>query len=98
MKKRMIPGIGWSLLAGYMAFETIRLYSLMTRPDGTLIPDADVAFGLYLFGGLLELNDSLTYPNAPPYLFALGAVTVLLALAAALCFRWARRRKPDDRT
>ena len=98
MKKRMVPGIVLSALAVYMAFETARLYSLMTRPDGTLITDADVAFGLYLFGGLLELNDSLTYPNAPPYLFALGAVTVLLALAAALCFRWARRRKPDDRT
>ena len=52
-----------------------------------------VAFGLYLFGGLLELNPSLTYPNAPPYLFALCAVTALLALAAVLCFRWARRGK-----
>ena len=98
MKKRIVPGIVLSALAVYMAFETARLHSLMTRPDGTLITDADVAFGLYLFGGLLELNDSLTYPNAPPYLFALGAVTVLLALTAALCFRWARRRKPDDRT
>ena len=98
MKKRMIPGIVLSGLTVYMAFETVCLYSLMTRPDGTLITDADVAFGLYLFGGLLELHESLTYPNAPPDLFALGAVTVLLALAAALCFRWARRRKPDDRT
>ncbi len=70
-----------------------RLYSLITRPDGTFITDADVAFGLYLFGGLLELNPSLTYPNAPPYLFALCAVTALLALAAVLCFRWARRGK-----
>ena len=69
-----------------MVFETVRLYSLITRPDGTFITDADVAFGLYLFGGLLELNPSLTYPNAPPYLFALCAVTVLLALAAVLCF------------
>ena len=91
MKKRMIPGIVLSLLTVYMAFETVCLYSLITRPDGTFITDADVAFGLYLFGGLLELNDSLTYPNAPPYLFALCAATVLLALAAALCFRWARR-------
>ena len=93
MKKRMIPGFLLSILAVYMAFETVRLYSLITRPDGTFITDADVAFGLYLFGGLLELNDSLTSPNAPPYLFALCAVTVLLALAAVLCFRWARRGK-----
>ena len=98
MKKRMIPGIVLSGLTVYMAFETVCLYSLMTRPDGTLITDADVAFGLYLFGGLLELRESLTDPNAPPYLFALGAVTVLLALAAALCFRWARRRKPDGKS
>ena len=95
MKKRMIPGIVLSGLTVYMAFETVCLYSLMTRPHGTLITDADVAFGLYLFGGLLELNDRLTDPNAPPYLFALGAVTVLLALSAVLCFRWARRRKED---
>ena len=95
MKKRMIPGILLSVLTVYMAFETVRLYSLITRPDGTFITDTDVGFGLYLFGGLLELHPNLTYPNAPPYLFALGAGTVLLALAAALCFRWARRRKPD---
>ena len=93
MKKRMALGILLSALAVYMVFETVRLYSLITRPDGTFITDADVAFGLYLFGGLLELNPSLTYPNAPPYLFALCAVTALLALAAVLCFRWARRGK-----
>ena len=98
MKKRMIPGIVLSGLTVYMAFETACLYSLMIRPDGTLITDADVGFGLSLFGGLLELRESLTDPNAPPYLFALGAVTVLLALAAALCFRWARRRKPDGKS
>ena len=93
MKKRMIPGILLSALAVYMAFETVRLYSLITRPDGTFITDADVAFGLYLFGGLLELNPSLTYPNAPLYFFALCAVTALLALAALLCFWRARRGK-----
>ena len=93
MKKRMIPGILLSILAVYMAFETVRLYSLITRPDGTFITDAEVGLGLYPFGGLLELIESLTYPNARPYLSALCAVTVLLALAAVLCFRWARRGK-----
>ena len=93
MKKLMAPGIVLSVLAVYLAFETVLLYNLITRPDGTFITDADVAFGLYLFGGLLELNPSLTYPNAPPYLIALCAVTALLALAAVLCFRWARRGK-----
>ena len=73
MKKRMIPGIVLSGLTVYMAFETVRLYSLMTRPAGTLITDADVGFGLYLFGGLL-------------------------ALSAVLCFRRARRRKPDGKS
>ena len=89
MKKRLIPGILLSVLTAYLAFETVRLYSLITRPGGGFIPDADVSFSLSLFGGLLELHPNLTYPNAPPYLFALGAGTVLLALAAALCFRWA---------
>lgn len=93
MKKRMVPGILLSALAVYMVFETVRLYSLITRPDGTFITDADVAFGLYLFGGLLEINDHLSYRDAPPYLFALCAVTALLTLAAVLCFRWARRGK-----
>ena len=92
----MIPGIVLSGLTVYMAFETVRLYSLMTRPNGALI--TDVGFGLYLFGGLLELRESLTDPNAPLHLFALGAVTALLALAAALCFRRARRRKPDGKS
>ena len=111
MKKRMIPGIVLSALAVYMAFETVLLYNLITRPDGTFITDADVAFGritgpdgafltdagsgigLYLLGGLLEINDHLPYRDAPPYLFALCAVTVLLALAAVLCFWRARRGK-----
>ena len=60
MKKHMALGILLSALAVYMVFETVRLYSLITRPDGTFITDADVAFGLYLFGGLLELNPRLT--------------------------------------
>ena len=93
MKKRMIPGIALSLLAVYMAFETVCLYSLITRPDSTFITDADVAFGLYLFADLLEINDHLPYRDAPLYFFALCAVTALLALAAVLCFRWARRGK-----
>ena len=96
MKKRMIPGILLSGLTAYPAFETILLYSRITRPDGTFITDDDVAFGRSLFGGLLELNPNLTDPNAPPCLFALGTGMVLLALAAVLCFRWARRRKEDD--
>ena len=93
MKKRMVPGILLSVLAVYMVFETVRLYSLITRPGGGFIPDADVSFSLSLFGGLLELHPNLTYPNAPPYLFALCAVTALLALAALLCFWRARRGK-----
>ena len=93
MKKHMALGILLSALAVYMVFETVRLYSLITRPDGTFITDADVAFGLYLFGGLLEINDHLSYRDAPPYLFALCAVTALLALAALLCFWRARRGK-----
>ena len=47
MKKHMALGILLSALAVYMVFETVRLYSLITRPDGTFITDADVAFGLY---------------------------------------------------
>ena len=91
MKKRMIPGIVLSALAVYMAFETVLLYNLITRPDGTFITDADVAFGLYLFGGLLEINDHLPYRDAPLYFFVLCAVTVLPALAAVFCFWRARR-------
>ena len=91
MKKRMIPGILLSALAVYMAFETVLLYNLITRPDGTFITDADVAFGLYLFGGLLEINDHLPYRDAPLYFFVLCAVTALLALAAVFCFWRARR-------
>ena len=92
MKKHMTPGIVLSALSVYLAFETFLMYRCITGPDGAFLT-GDGGIGLYLFGGLLELNPSLTYPNAPPYLFALCAVTVLLALAAVLCFWRARRGK-----
>ena len=92
MKKHMAPGIVLSVLSVYLAFETFLMYRCIIGPNGAFLT-GDGGIGLYLFGGLLELNPSLTYPNAPPYLFALCAVTALLALAAVLCFRWARRGK-----
>ena len=92
MKKRMTPGIVLSVLAVYLAFETFLMYSRITGPDGAFLT-GDGGIGLYLFGGLLEINDHLSYRDAPPYLFALCAVTALLTLAAVLCFRWARRGK-----
>ena len=92
MKKRMTPGIVLSVLAVYLAFETFLMYSRITGPDGAFLT-GDGGIGLYLFGGLLEINDHLPYRDAPPYLFALCAVTALLTLAAVLCFRWARRGK-----
>ena len=93
MKKRMTPGIVLSVLAVYLAFETFLMYSRITGPDGAFLTDADSGIGLYLFGGLLEINDHLPYRDAPPYLFALCAVTALLTLAAVLCFWRARRGK-----
>ncbi len=93
MKKRMAPGIVLSLLAVYLAFESASLYSRITGPDGAFLTDADSGIGLYLFGGLLEINDHLPYRDAPLYFFVLCAVTALLALAAVLCFWRARRGK-----
>ena len=93
MKKRMIPGIVLSVLAVYLAFASASLYGRITGPDGAFLTDAGSGIGLYLLGGLLEINDHLPYRDAPPYLFALCAVTVLLALAAVLCFWRARRGK-----
>ena len=92
MKKHMAPGIVLSLLAVYLAFESASLYSRITGPDGAFLT-GDGGIGLYLFGGLLEINDHLPYRDAPLYFFVLCAVTALLALAAVLCFRWARRGK-----
>ena len=90
MKKRMAPGIVLSVLAVYLAFESASLYSRITGPDGAFLT-GDGGIGLYLFGGLLEINDHLPYRDAPLYFFVLCAVTALLALAAALCFWRARR-------
>ena len=92
MKKRMIPGIVLSVLAVYLAFETFLMYRCITGPDGAFLT-GDGGIGLYLFGGLLEINDHLPYRDAPLYFFALCAVTALLALAAVFCFWWARRGK-----
>lgn len=91
MKKHMPPGIVLSVLAVYLAFESAYLYSRITGPGGAFLTDADSGIGLYLFGGLLEINDHLPYRDAPLYFFTLCAVTVLLALAAMLCFWRARR-------
>ena len=90
MKKRMTPGIVLSVLAVYLAFETFLIYRRITGPDGAFLT-ADSGIGLYLFGGLLEINDHLPYRDAPLYFFALCTVTALLVLAAALCFWRARR-------
>ena len=90
MKKRMAPGIVLSVLAVYLAFETFLMYSRITGPDGAFLT-GDGGIGLYLFGGLLEINDHLPYWDAPLYFFVLCAVTALLALAAVFCFWRARR-------
>lgn len=90
MKKRMTPGIVLSVLAVYLAFETFLMYSRITGPDGAFLT-GDGGIGLYLFGGLLEINDHLPYRDAPLYFFVLCAVTALLALAAVFCFWRARR-------
>ena len=90
MKKRMAPGIVLSVLAVYLAFESASLYSRITGPDGAFLI-GDGGIGLYLFGGLLEINDHLPYRDAPLYFFVLCAVTALLALAAVFCFWRARR-------
>ena len=90
MKKHMTPGIVLSALSVYLAFETFLMYRCITGPDGAFLT-GDGGIGLYLLGGLLEINDHLPYRDAPPYLFALCAVTVLLALAAVFCFWRARR-------
>ena len=90
MKKLMAPGIVLSVLAVYLAFETFLMYSRITGPDGAFLT-GDGGIGLYLFGGLLEINDHLPYRDAPLYFFVLCAVTALLALAAVFCFWRARR-------
>lgn len=90
MKKHMTPGIVLSALSVYLAFETFLMYRCITGPDGAFLT-GDGGIGLYLFGGLLEINDHLPYRDAPLYFFVLCAVTALLALAAALCFWRARR-------
>ena len=82
MKKVMAPGMGLSVLAVYLAFESASLYSRITGPDGAFLTDADSGIGLYLFADLLEINDHLPYRDAPLYFFALCAVPALLALAA----------------
>ena len=90
MKKHMTPGIVLSALSVYLAFETFLMYRCITGPDGAFLT-GDGGIGLYLFGGLLEINVHLPYRDAPLYFFVLCAVTALLALAAALC-SWRARR------
>lgn len=96
MKRRMIPGILLAFSALMLALDTCCLYGRITAPDGSFLTGTASGIGLYLFGGLLEIQDHLPYLFAPWYFFGLCAVTVTAALTSIFCFWQARHEMSPD--
>lgn len=94
MKWRMVPGILFAFAALMLALDTCCLYARITAPDGTFLTGTAGGIGLYLFGGLVEVQEHLPYQYAPLYFFGLCAVTATAALAAVFCFWRARQEMP----
>lgn len=67
MKWRMVPGILFAFAALMLALDTCCLYGRITAPDGTFLTGTAGGIGLYLFGGLLEVQEHLPYQYAPLY-------------------------------
>ena len=90
--KKYIPAVLLLLLSIILLFDCIALYP---RVDWS--PDASdrSGIGLYLFGGLLEINENITYCDTPEYFIGLCVVTAAsFAIAAAAFF--AGKRKTNN--
>ena len=91
----MIPGMLLAFAALMLALDTCSLYGRITAPDGSFLTGSAGGIGLYLFGGLLEIQDHLPYLFAPWYFFGLCTVTATTALTSIFWFWQARRHKPS---
>ncbi len=71
MKKAVIAII--NLLAVALCFDIKRIYDLCQFKDGAGI-------GIYIFSGLVEINDKVPYDKVPLYLMALAAVVIAVVI------------------
>ena len=71
MKKIVIAII--NLLAVALCFDIKRIYDLCQFKDGAGI-------GIYIFSGLIEINDKVPYDKVPLYLMVLAAVVAAVLI------------------
>ncbi|MBR6609979.1 MAG: hypothetical protein IKK99_07165 [Oscillospiraceae bacterium] len=71
MKRFIIALI--NLLAVILCFDIKNIYSLYQFKDGAGI-------GIYLFSGLIEINDKVPYSKVSVYLMALSTVVVAIVI------------------
>ncbi|MBQ3008493.1 MAG: hypothetical protein IJD80_02785 [Oscillospiraceae bacterium] len=71
MKRFIIALI--NLLAVILCFDIKNIYSLYQFKDGAGI-------GIYIFSGLIEINDKVPYSKVPVYLMALSTVVVAIVI------------------
>ena len=71
MKKIVIAII--NLLTVALCFDIKRIYDLCQFKDGAGI-------GIYIFSGLIEINDKVPYDKVPLYLMVLAAVVAAVLI------------------
>lgn len=71
MKKIVVAII--NLLAVVLCFDIKHIYNLCQFRDGAGI-------GIYIFSGLIEINDKVPYDNVPIYLVGLATVVLTVAI------------------
>ena len=87
--KKYIPAILLALLAFFLLVDCLALYP---RVDWSPDTSTTSGIGLYLFGGLLEVNEHLPHRETPGVFKRLCGITAILVGLAAYCFVWARRQ------
>lgn len=87
--KKYIPALLLVLLSVVLLLDCIALYP---RVDWS--PDASdrSGIGLYLFGGLLEINENIPFCDTPKYFTGLCVVTAASFAIAAAAFFAAKRK------
>lgn len=85
--KKYVPAMILLMISVLLLFDSMALYP---RVDWSPNASASSGIGLYLFGGLLEVNDSIPNCDTPEYFMGLCAVTAAgfgLAVAAFVAGR-----------
>ena len=88
--KKYVPAMILLMISVLLLFDCMVLYP---RVDWSSNASASSGIGLYLFGGLLEVNDSIPYCDTPDFFKGLCAATVSCFGLAVAAFVAGRRKR-----